>query len=111
MSRYHITPHTDNSLEVVVGWDAPLSTYFANVIKPVPPNTPLDSELDDTIVLVLGTRPDQYLMIEDLQKDLKGYAKIPPDIADAMRRDSAEPYELSPIQEWVRNVLQKIERV
>jgi len=33
MPRYRLE-HPDSSIDVVVGWDVPLSTFFANIIKP-----------------------------------------------------------------------------
>ena len=53
--RRHTIPARDPNLTIVVGWDNPLATYFAQVARPEDP----DREDDDPILLWVGATPCQ----------------------------------------------------
>src|SRR5262249_7200752 len=69
MSRYPI-PGRDPRLTVVIGWDNPLATLFAQVFDPALED---DEEAD---LLWIGTRPQEIPTIEALQAQLAGWAII-----------------------------------
>lgn len=104
MSRYRIPPKSDPSLEVIIGWDAPLSTFFCNVTRCAREDDPLDVE--DENLLLTGGNLRKHTSVESLQRAIMDFADIPQTVRSEMELDSMEPYEFSPIQQWVRNVLE-----
>jgi hypothetical protein len=84
MSRHSI-PARDPSLSIVVGWDNPLVTFFAQVVRAEDP----DRAEDDLIILWVGTEPREVITVEDLARHLAPYAELPVDVADQLRRDRA----------------------
>jgi hypothetical protein len=91
MSRYQYTAgrHT-----VVVGWDNPLETYFAQVWRGKPESAenlhPQCSEIGPHPWLWLGTQRGHVPTLEALADNLRPYGEIPPDIAASLRRDHEE---------------------
>ena len=80
MSRYSI-PAQDPRLQVVVGWDNPLVTLFAQVFDP-------SIEADEEACLLwIGTAPEAIPTVAALQAQLVGWATIPPAILDCLTRD------------------------
>lgn len=68
------------NLEVVVGWDAGLTTYFAQV-KPC-------GEVDtNQLHLWAGTSPGEIPNVEQLQNVLRNYIDIPLGIVECLERD------------------------
>lgn len=101
MSRYAIRPHTDASLSVVVGFDHPLSTFFANVIRPAAEDDP--SYAEDEIVMMIGCFTAEVTTVDKLADIIRCYAYIPNEVREAMERDAQQPYELSPLQVKLRS--------
>jgi hypothetical protein len=73
MSRYSI-PAQQPGLTVIVGWDNPLTTFFAQVFNPS-----IDED-EDACLLWIGTAPEAIPTVAALQAQLAGWATIPPDI-------------------------------
>jgi hypothetical protein len=66
---------------VIVGWDHPVGTLFAHVFDP-------SIEDDEAACLLwIGTAPEAIPTVAALQAQLTGWATIPPDIVDRLRRD------------------------
>jgi hypothetical protein len=90
-SRYDFPGHNPNH-QISVGWDAPLTTFFAQV---------LDSSSDDhedEPILWLGLEPMQIPTCEMLIKELAEVATIPPDILQNLENDHDQPWSPSPLQ-------------
>ena len=80
MSRYSI-PAQDPRLQVVVGWDNPLVTLFAQVFDPS------IEEDEEACLLWIGTAPEAIPTVAALQAQLVGWATIPADIMDRLLHD------------------------
>jgi hypothetical protein len=92
MSRYTIPLHAAPHLALVVGWDAPLQTYFAQVFDSTVPS---DAETD--CVLWIGDDPTQPMTsVAALQAHLE--YQIPAHITLALRKDALQAHTRSPLQ-------------
>ena len=98
MSRYSI-PAQNPALTVVVGWDNPLVTFFAQIFNPS------IADDDDACVLWIGTAPEAIPTVAALQAQLAGWAAIPPDIADRLTRDQQAATPPTPLQRWAHQLL------
>lgn len=91
MSRYVIedSPHR----EVVVGWDAPLGTFFAQVFAP---QAPFDEE---ELVWAIGDRPRQVVTLDELAiaLDEQGVT-MTQRLRGQLAADEAAPWEPGPLQ-------------
>ena len=99
MSRYHF-PAQDPRFTVVVGWDNPLATFFAQVFDP---SIEDDDEAD---VLWIGTAPQAISTVAALQAQLAGWATIPADIVDRLTRDQQAATPPTPLQRWAIQILE-----
>jgi hypothetical protein len=98
MSRYCI-PSQRPGLTVVVGWDNPLRTLFAQVFNP------LIEEDADACLLWIGTAPEAIPTVAALQAQLAGWATIPPDIVARLLRDQHTATPPTPLQRWAHQLL------
>jgi len=99
MSRYRIDAKEDK-FAVVVGWDNPLQTFFAQVT-----DTTVDEDEEEAMVLWCGAAPgDDVLTVEDLQVRLGNYAVIPPEVATKLRQEYEGRTEPSPLQKLAKNI-------
>jgi len=89
MSR-HTIPSLVHGLIVVVGWDNPLHTYFAQVTRDDA------AEDEDPLVLWLGAEPNQVLYPQDLIAPLAPYAILADDTIAQLRTDRAACLDRSP---------------
>jgi hypothetical protein len=100
MSRYQIPSKTED-YEVVVGWDDPLETYFAQAIRPE----------NGEILLWLGADPnDKVLSVDELETKLKthGYLdKLPANIYKNLLDDFDQRKEPSGIAKMIRKFIEK----
>lgn len=85
MSRHEI-PARDRGLFVVVGWDNPLQSYFAQVARPEGPD---NDEDDDPMLLWVGTEPREVVTVEDLARHLAPFADLSDETAAQLRADRA----------------------
>lgn len=100
MSRYNIYPRdpANADLELCVGYDQPLSTLFAHVIKPGPPE---DLEIEDEYILMVGNRLNEIKSVDELAHLVSRWSDIPSDIKRRLISDMAKPYERSALQNWM----------
>lgn len=84
MSR-HVIPARDPNLIIVVGWDNPLQSFFAQVERPEDP----EEDDDDPILLWVGATPREVITVEDLTRHLAPYAALPPEVAAQLRQERA----------------------
>ena len=98
MSRYSI-PAQDPRLQVVVGWDNPLVTLFAQVFDPS------IEEDEEACLLWIGTAPEAIPTVAALQAQLVGWATIPPAIVDRLVRDQQAATPPTPLQHWAHQLL------
>jgi len=98
MSRYTV-PVQDPALTVIVGWDNPLVTFFAQVFDPS------IEEDDEAYRLWIGTDPQALPTVVALQAQLAGWATIPPDIVDRLLSDQQAATPPTPLQRWAHQLL------
>ena len=99
MSR-HSFPAQDPRCTVVVGWDNPLQTFFAQVVQPSH-----DDDEDDAILLWLGTAPQAIPTVAALQAQLAGWATLPPALAAQLTREQQAAPPPTPLQRWMQQLL------
>jgi hypothetical protein len=98
MSRYSI-PAQQPGLTVIVGWDNPLCTLFAQVFDP-------SIEDDEAACLLwIGTAPEAIPTVAALQAQLAGWATISPDIVDRLVCDQQAATPPTPLQRWAHQLL------
>ena len=100
MSRYEIES-TNNNLEIMVGWDAPLNTYFCYVIDlnlQAKLKESKEEEVIDPVLLWVGTTYDEILTVGDLCDKIPDYVTIPPEILGNLKQDANEVFEPSSVQ-------------
>ena len=98
MSRYNI-PAQHPALTVIVGWDNPLGTLFAQVFDP---SIEEDAE---ACLLWIGTTPEAIPTVAALQAQLAGWTTIPPDTLDRLLRDQHAATPPTPLQRWAHQLL------
>jgi hypothetical protein len=98
MSRYRI-PAQDPGLTAIVGWDNPLTTFFAEVVDPS------IEEDEEAYVLWIGTEPEAIPTVAALQARLAGWATIPAEIVDRLTRDQQAATPPTPLQRWALQCL------
>jgi hypothetical protein len=81
MSRHTLLAR-DDCFTVVVGWDGPLQTFFAQACRDI-------GQDDDDVLLWLGGTPDEVQDPEDLLEPLRPYAILPDDTIQQLRADRA----------------------
>lgn len=98
MSRYSI-PAQQPGLTVIVGWDNPLTTFFAQVFDP-------SIEEDAAACLLwIGNALEAIPTVAALQAQLAGWAAIPPDIVERLTRDRHAATPPTPLQRWAHQLL------
>ena len=85
MSRHEV-PARDQTLSVVVGWDNPLQTFFAQVARPERAD---DGDEDDPMLLWVGTEPREVTTVEDLAHHLAPFADLATEMAEQLRAERA----------------------
>ena len=85
MSRYEI-PGREPHLRLVVGWDRPLRTYFAQVWDERLPEVELE---EDAIRLWVGCFAGEITSPEALAEAVKEYADFGPETLERLRNDRA----------------------
>ena len=98
MSRYRI-PAQDPALTVIVGWDNPLVTFFAQAFDP---SIEDEAEADR---LWIGTALREIPTVAALQAQLADWATIPPAIVDRLTRDQQAATLPTPLQRWAHQFL------
>jgi hypothetical protein len=98
MSRYSI-PAQNPALTVIVGWDNPLQTFFAQVFNP---SIEEDAE---ACLLWIGTTPQAIPTVAALQAQLAGWATLPPVIVAHLSRDQQVATLPTLLQRWALQIL------
>jgi hypothetical protein len=101
MSRYSISAQ-QSGLTVIVGWDNPLVTFFAQVFDPS------IAEDVEACLLWIGTAPGAIPTVAALQAQLTGWATIPPAILDCLTRDQHAATPPTPLQRWAHQLLHEV---
>jgi len=83
MSRYELIPLARPALEIAVGWDTPLSTFFAQVVD-------CDRHEDDPerYVRWIGCTPGEFRDPLTVIEAVKAYAVIPDDLYSSLYADA-----------------------
>ena len=98
MSRYSV-PAQDPVLTVIVGWDNPLATFFAQAFNPA-----IEDEAEADL-LWIGTAFQEISTVAALQAQLTGWASIPPDVVERLTRDQQAATLPTPLQRWALQFL------
>jgi len=98
MSRYSV-PTQDPCMMVVVGWDTPLMTFFAQVFDHA------IAEEVEACVLWIGTTPAAIPTVAALQAQLAGWAMLSADIMTRLTRDQQAATPPMPPQRWAHHHL------
>ena len=98
MSRYSV-PAQDPDRTVIVGWDNPLMTFFAQVFDPS-----IEDD-EEACLLWIGTAPEAIPTVAALQAQLADWAAIPPDIVDRLTRDQQTATPPTSLQQWAHRLL------
>ena len=93
MSR-HTVPPKSSGTTVVVGWDNPLQSYFAQVIREQDGGGVDDD--DDPVLLWLGASHHEHLTPDSLAEPLRPYADLDQELLAQLRSDRAEAAERKP---------------
>ena len=100
MSRHEVKSFNTEQFTVIVGWDNPLQTYFAQVW-----DSRLQDEDDKGGVFWVGTHPGSVRSVSDLAQVISGYAALPEDTKAQLERDRSESEPPTPLQQWVSSRL------
>jgi hypothetical protein len=85
MSRHEI-PARNPTHKVIVGWDPPLLTYFAQVIL----RAKEDAGKDDKFALWIPTPPLIIDEVEQLARRIRNFAELTPDMRVTLYGDKDE---------------------
>ena len=85
MSRHEI-PAKDPRHKVIVGWDHPLLTYFAQVID----RAKEDAGEDEKFVLWIGCSLREIYEVEDLERRMRRFADLPNGMGATLYGDKDE---------------------
>ena len=92
MSRYSI-PALSKTHEITVGWDPPLSTFFANV-----EDLTITDETADPYIFQVGQCLEAITEVMALVVKLQPYAIVPVEVIVRLQEDKHQPHERSPLQ-------------
>lgn len=79
MGRITVPAKADTGLEIFVGWDRPLETYFATVLRP--------GDEDDETVVWTGTRIGEITDSARIVAAIEAYAEVPADLCSRLEAD------------------------
>ena len=91
MSSRRSIPARAADLTVVVGWDNPLSTFFAQVER-----NQDDDDPRDPILLWIGSELGEVAQAEQLAGPLAPYAALTPGLIEQLRADRAADADRGP---------------
>jgi hypothetical protein len=95
MSRYSV-PAQEPGVTVIVGWDNPLRTFWAQVFDPS-----VDADEEEACRLWIGTTPAALPTVAALQATLAGWATLSADILTRLTRDQQAATPPTPLQRWM----------
>ena len=91
MSSRRSIPARVPDLTVAVGWDNPLSTFFAQVER-----IQGDDDPRDPILLWIGSEVGEVVQAEQLAGPLAPYAELTSELVEQLRADSAADADRGP---------------
>ena len=101
----HEVPATQPDITVIVGWDNPLQTFFAQVARIA------DDDDDDSnpVLLWLGATSHEHLTPDSMVKPLAPFAVLDDGLLAQLRADRAEAAECRPtaLQEEMLDLLDR----
>jgi len=101
MSSRRSIPARTPDLTVIVGWDNPLSTFFAQVER-------IQDDLDprDPILLWIGSEFGEVAQAEQLAAPLAPYAELTSELVERLRADRAADADRGPsvLQRTARSI-------
>ena len=100
MSRYKVDAIDTQHYAVIVGWDNPIQTFFAQVW-----DLAKEEKDDEACVFWVGTHAGSVPTVTALAQAISAYAVLPADIATQLERDQASSASPTPLQQWVRSRL------
>jgi hypothetical protein len=108
MSRYLI-PAIQTEHRIVVGWDSPLASFFAevtdlNLEAAIERGECSEEEVDATILWV-GTTLGELPTLEHLQAAIAPFAILSTDIVEQLQSDYDQPWFPSPMQQSTRQFI------
>jgi hypothetical protein len=108
MSRYLI-PAIQVEHRIVVGWDSPLASFFAEVIDlnveaAIERGECSEEDVDSTILWV-GTMLGEIPTLEQLQAEIAPFALLSTDIVEQLQSDYDQPWFPSPMQQSTRQFI------
>jgi len=104
MSRHSVQPLNPDHT-VIVGWDDPLETFFAQVWDNSIELSE-DDEEDKQLVFMVGYVGKEVPTIEKLQEVLQPFAHITDEINQQLQRDYKNRSEPSPLQQHIRRIFE-----
>ena len=98
MSRHSIPAYDQNHF-VVVGWDAPLTTFFAQV------EDLTISDEQKALLLWIGDSALAIPTINQLQAEIAPYATIPTEVIEQLQAGYDQAWAPSPMQQFARQLI------
>ena len=102
MSRYTI-PAFDPAHRLIVGWDAPLQTYFVQVFVPTQNN----DDGEECIELWEGTDVESLPWLTHLVRVMRHYGTLPVEIAQQLVTDKLRSTKPTPLQQRMQHMLRQ----
>jgi hypothetical protein len=110
MSRYSI-PALHSEHQIVVGWDSPLASFFAEVIdqnlEAAIARGECSEEEVEPMLLWVGAIPGEIPTLEQLQAVIAPFAVIPNDTIAQLQSDYDQPWSPSPMQQFGRRFIEQ----
>jgi hypothetical protein len=102
MSSRRSVPARTPDLTVIVGWDNPLSTFFAQVER-----LQNDDDPRDPILFWIGSGPGEVAQAEQLAGLLAPYAELTSELVEQLHADRAADADRGPfaVQRTARSIL------
>jgi hypothetical protein len=108
MSRYLI-PAIQSEHRVVVGWDSPLASFFAEVtdlsLEAAIERGEYSEEEVDPMLLWVGAILGEIPTLEQLQDAVAPFAILSSDMVEQLQSDYAQPWSPSPMQHSTRQFI------
>lgn len=103
MSRHIISPENART-EIAVGFDAPLNTFFAQVIELAPD----DSDQEDNTTFWIGTSEKEITDVQDLATQMQPFLELSDEIKQNLVEDSQrEEHHPTALQRQMLNFFAK----
>ena len=106
MSRHNLDAIDANRYALIVGWDNPLCTFFAQVWDLSKDED--DHDDDERCVFWVGDESGSVPSVEALSSAIADYAVVPVELREQLERDRTESQPLTRLQ---RSMLERVKRV